>query len=323
MKNKMNSINKKNIFKLFILLIILSIPISVLYLDLNITETRLKENLTNKYINICNSKPTQFYDMNPSTLEPDNVFQITEDSSSCKYMCDINDCDMYLINNNECKIYNNLQDKLNNIKLNCNSKILPIDTEHVYNGYGYVNSRYFKANKEDKFEYIDYLLDKANDLKGNYHRINKELSRIIGTTHDRTELQDLYRDTSKKTGEIAKHLELSKNTLYSNLVGGEFSVDENDNIKIGNKDISFVGLLNDFDQIANERISLNSKVNDTLLQFNSKYLIYTIMIILTIITAILLTIYKMNPDSISDTKMGIYFVGVLLLLFFIHNYFKN
>ena len=60
MKNKMNSINKKNIFKLFILLIILSIPISVLYLDLNITETRLKENLTNKYINICNSKPTQF-----------------------------------------------------------------------------------------------------------------------------------------------------------------------------------------------------------------------------------------------------------------------
>ena len=261
--------------------------------------------------------------MNPSTLEPDNVFQITEDSSSCKYMCDTNDCDMYLINNNECKIYNNLQDKLTNIKLNCSSKLLPIDTEHVYNGHGYVNSRYFKANKEDKFEYIDYLLDKANDLKDNYHRINKELSKIKGTSHDRTDLQELYRDTSKKTGEIANYLQLSKNTLYSNLVGGEFSVDENDNIQIGDKDISFVGLLNNFDEIANEKISLNSKINDTLLQFNSKYLLYTIMILLTIITTILLMIYKMNPDSISDTKMGIYFVGVLLLLFFIHNYFKN
>ena len=62
-------------------------------------------------------------------------------------------------------------------------------------------------------------------------------------------------------------------------------------------------------------------VNDNL-EYDRKYLVYTILTILMIITVIIFAVYKLVPDLIKDSFVIFYFIGVLLLVFFIHNYFK-
>ena len=212
--------------KFFILSILIIIPISILYLNLgDELFNNNKENLENKandYINICKQTKANFYDLSPSNLNPIKTKSLKTDISSCKYECDVLNCDLYLTDDDKCKMYN-LKDNFNKIKVNCNNKPLPSYTEHNYLGEGKVDRDFYNENK-DKFVHIDYILDKANSIKSDYIEINNELYNLKGSSKRRDGLQEMYKKVNKKLDDLAKFLGLSRNSLYSNFVASEYSM---------------------------------------------------------------------------------------------------
>ena len=79
---------------------------------------------------------------------------------------------------------------------------------------------------------------------------------------------------------------------------------------------------NKFNKIYDKSSDLKGRMNNDNLEYNRKYLMYSVLAIIMIITVIIFVIYKFIPDFISEKVIYIYFIGILLLLFFIHFYFK-
>jgi hypothetical protein len=322
--------------KIFILSILIIIPIGILYFNLGEDLfINVKENLENNinlniearpvidgnYINICNPTKAQFYNLSPSSLEPIASKSLNTDISSCKYECDVLNCDLYLTQNDVCKMYN-LKTDFDKIQVNCNNKTLPsYETNYNYLGEGNVDKKFYNSNK-NKFEHIDYLLDKANDVKTDYISINDELNRIKGTSEKRDGLKDMYRDVNSKLNGLANFLDLSRNSLYSNFVDSKYSMQENDKIELNGRELSYVGMLKEFNRFYDESRDLEGRMTNDNLEYDRKYLVYTILTILMIISVIIFIVYKFLPDLFKDSFIISYLVGVLLLVYFIHNYFQ-
>jgi len=311
--------------KFFILSILIIIPISILYLNLgdelfNNTKENLKNN-NGDYINICNSSKANYYNLSPSSLEPYKSQSLKTDISSCKFACSNDkDCDLYLTQNDVCKMYN-LQTGFDEINVNCNNNPLPSQSGHNYLGEGKVDRNFYNKNK-DKFVHIDYLLDTANDIKGEYIKINGELTNLQGTSDKRNNLKHMYKTVNGKLDNLANFLDLSRNSLYSNFVDSKYAMKENDKIKLNGNELSYVGMLKEFNKLYDESNDLEGRMNNDNLEYNRKYLVYTILSILMVISVIIFIVYKVSPHLISDSIIISYFIGVLLLVFFIHNYFK-
>lgn len=320
-------------FKIFILSILIIIPIGILYFNLgedlfiNVKENFEVNNQTRpvidgNYINICNPTKAQFYNLSHSSSQPIEAhFSLKTDISSCKYTCDFFNCDLYLTQNDVCKIYN-LKNDFDKIQVNCNNKTLPsYETNYNYLGEGRVDKKFYNSNK-NKFEHIDYLLDKANDVKTDYISINDELNRIKGTSEKRDRLKDMYDNVNSKLKNLADHLDLSRNSLYSNFVSNPYSMQATDKIQLGDKNLSYIGMLKEFDRFYDESRDLEGRMTNDNLEYDRKYLVYTILTILMIISVIIFIIYKFLPDLFKDSFIISYLVGVLLLVYFIHNYFQ-
>jgi hypothetical protein len=315
-------------FKIFILSILIIIPIGILYFNLGEDLfINIKENLENRqiidqhYVNICNPSKAKFYNLSPASLQPISTKSLVTDISSCKYECDLLNCDLYLTQNDVCKMYD-LKTGFDKIQVNCNNNTLPsYETNYNYLGEGHVDKKFYNSNK-NKFEHIDYLLDKANDVKTDYIAINDELNRLKGTSEKRDDLKDMYDNVNSKLKNLADHLDLSRNSLYSNFVSNPYSMQATDRIQLGDKNLSYIGMLKEFDRFYDESRDLEGRMTNDNLEYDRKYLVYTILTILMIISVIIFVVYKLLPDLIKDSFIISYFVGVLLLVFFIHNYFK-
>lgn len=315
-------------FKIFILSILIIIPIGILYFNLGEDLfINIKENLENRqiidqhYVNICNPSKAKFYNLSPASLQPISTKSLVTDISSCKYECDLLNCDLYLTQNDVCKMYD-LKTGFDKIQVNCNNNTLPsYETNYNYLGEGHVDKKFYNSNK-NKFEHIDYLLDKANDVKTDYIAINDELNRLKGTSEKRDDLKDMYNNVNSKLKNLADHLDLSRNSLYSNFVSNPYSMQATDRIQLGDKNLSYIGMLKEFDRFYDESRDLEGRMTNDNLEYDRKYLVYTILTILMIISVIIFVVYKLLPDLIKDSFIISYFVGVLLLVFFIHNYFK-
>ena len=315
-------------FKIFILSILIIIPIGILYFNLGEDLfINIKENLENRqiidqhYVNICNPSKAKFYNLSPASLQPISTKSLVTDISSCKYECDLLNCDLYLTQNDVCKMYD-LKTGFDKIQVNCNNNTLPsYETNYNYLGEGHVDKKFYNSNK-NKFEHIDYLLDKANDVKTDYIAINDELNRLKGTSEKRDDLKDMYNNVNSKLKNLADHLDLSRNSLYSNFVSNPYSMQATDRIQLGDKNLSYIGILKEFDRFYDESRDLEGRMTNDNLEYDRKYLVYTILTILMIISVIIFVVYKLLPDLIKDSFIISYFVGVLLLVFFIHNYFK-
>lgn len=315
-------------FKIFILSILIIIPIGILYFNLGEDLfINIKENLENRqiidqhYVNICNPSKAKFYNLSPASLQPISTKSLVTDISSCKYECDLLNCDLYLTQNDVCKMYD-LKTGFDKIQVNCNNNTLPsYETNYNYLGEGHVDKKFYNSNK-NKFEHIDYLLDKANDVKTDYIAINDELNRLKGTSEKRDDLKDMYDNVNSKLKNLADHLDLSRNSLYSNFVSNPYSMQATDRIQLGDKNLSYIGMLKEFDRFYDESRDLEGRMTNDNLEYDRKYLVYTILTILIIISVIIFVVYKLLPDLIKDSFIISYFVGVLLLVFFIHNYFK-
>jgi len=315
-------------FKIFILSILIIIPIGILYFNLGEDLfINIKENLENRqiidqhYVNICNPSKAKFYNLSPASLQPISTKSLVTDISSCKYECDLLNCDLYLTQNDVCKMYD-LKTGFDKIQVNCNNNTLPsYETNYNYLGEGHVDKKFYNSNK-NKFEHIDYLLDKANDVKTDYIAINDELNRLKGTSEKRDDLKDMYDNVNSKLKNLADHLDLSRNSLYSNFVSNPYSMQATDRIQLGDKNLSYIGILKEFDRFYDESRDLEGRMTNDNLEYDRKYLVYTILTILMIISVIIFIVYKVLPDLFKDSFIISYFVGVLLLVYFIHNYFK-
>ena len=283
---------------------------------------------SHNYSNICHPKKANFYNIPEGTVIETKTFTTP---STCKRQCDIKNCDLYLIKNNECKLYNLENSNFTGAEVNCNNEILPetIDGKNYsHNGEGYIKKSFYNNNK-NKFTHKDYLLEQANKIKSDYMDINDKLNRLASNpgqnSLSRINLRDQYNSVNTKIEKVADYLDLNKNFIYSHLILDPpytRSKQESDIVNLGGKNLSHTEMLNELNKMNTNSNNIESRLNNDNIEYERRYLIYTILTILMTITIFILVIYKFIPDLLTDKFVIIYFVGVLLLLFFIHYYFK-
>jgi hypothetical protein len=340
-KIKFNTQNFKNKFKIFVLVFIILSSVYFLYFNDRIfvqaiiqnslnnednTNSNIIENFdVSRYEDICKNRKTRFYDFNKGTSSGLNI-AIIDASNNCESICDNNpNCQFFIMKDNsiadvsKCFLYNRVLDSSNidrstmNIKVNCNSVILPSST-NTYNGYGYINKKYFEYNKA-KFSYIDTYLDKANELVSTIKSSRSNINDIINQNGVHSQL---VANAQNYTGAIGSWI-----TSFGNLIGvsSENLTTLNtltnlfrDNISDDEKNKK----LKDLVGLTKETPELDNKLVDVK---NSGYvdsLFYTILAFIMIITIILLVLYRLNDNIIiSDRFMIFYFIIIVILFMFI------
>ena len=315
-----NILNQKFI-KIIFILAILILSIYFLYLfDLSETNTNTNtvEPFSTKYQNLCTDKKTHFYDIADGNL----LLKATGDGQlykNCEHACDENKCGIYLTDRDDNCYISDPATTIGKIKVNCNSNILPSDEYPIYNGFGYVNSSYFKDNSNN-FEHIDYYLRQANDLKDKYNVIKQNIDNIEGgnTGASLSNINTVYASINQQFQKLASHLDICTNDLYTFIR----PLSSNNSMNLGGRDMSYIQVFKEFSKLDKQNITASSQQKDTSLEFQRESLVYSAVLILTIITALLLILYKFVPDTISSGKMTIYFIGVVLMMVFVHLYLK-
>lgn len=284
------------------------------------------------FVNICHPKKSNFYNINPNALEEVST-ESGSTANSCKYKCDVGDCDLYLMNQDVCKLYKKKTDadsEASFLEVNCNTKVLPSSDPsnpeaptYTFMGEGKIEKNFYNKHKKN-FKHINYLLDTANDIKSDYMQINAEIAHLNNAPEilERTTLRGLYDNVNGKLERVADYLDLSRNKLYSDFVKNKYSTHEEDTINLGGTDMSKTEMLRKFKKQRDDTLNIEGRtINDTVAH-ERKYFVYTILCILMVLSMVILIIFKMAPDLISDKIVVSYFIGVLLLLFFIHYYLK-
>jgi hypothetical protein len=257
------------------------------------------------------------------------LFEI-DTSNNCEKKCnDTSHCQFFTMKENaagdvedkKCYLYikeldpSYVDTSLMNIKVNCNSTLIPESSNSRYNGFGYINKKYFEHNK-NKFSYKDVYLDKANEL-------------IPTLKANRTNLDALATSTpathQQLTTNAQNHITTMGNwiTSFGALIGFDTTKlstinDEtdmfNDSILTNqkNKDLKHLAL------ISKETPELDNKLVDVKSSNYVNNLFYTILTFIMIITIILLVLYRLNTNAIiSDRFMIIYFIAIVILFMFI------
>ena len=334
----MKNYNKK-IFNYGIITVILFLSIYFLYFYENTNSSIIKENFNNSYINICKDKPTHFYNMPTSNTNLINDVTDIRNSQDCRKACDdTSNCSLYFMkiapgsklsdvgynDISNCYIYKgNLDssriDKNNiDININCINNTLPNTGDTVYNGYGYVNTQYFKDNK-DKFDYIDYYLDEANNFINKIKDINEEKKRVFDSDKSRDTLQYKYDNFTKDVDNLNQHLNIDKNKLNSIYITNEDSVLSSDiyNIPFNDTSYNLIDYIDKNYKNIKQNDFLKQKIDNTNKKNTTIFIIYIILLIIMIITILLLLLYKLAPKYINDLVIISYFIGIIFLLLFL------
>jgi len=343
-KIKFNSQNFKQKFKIFVILFIIIASVYVLYFNDKIfVQTMIQNSLNNeidnnnnnkskivenfdvsKYVDICKNRKTRFYDFREFEVRKQLDVTNIDSSNNCEQLCDTTpNCQFFAMMDNsagdvienKCFLYTKQLDASNidrstmKINVNCNSTLLP-PLDYTYNGFGYVNKKYFENNKV-KFSYIDAYLDKANQFVSGIKDANTRINQ--SSTYP-----DLAINNNNKLSFIGSWI-----NDFANLIGydkDKLSTLNNstnmftEDIEADTKNIGLKELVN----ITKERPLLESKLADIK---NSGYvdnLFYIILAFIMVITIILLIIYRLNDNIIiSDRFMIIYFIVIVSIFMFI------
>ena len=340
-KIKINNKNFKYKFKIFVLACIIVSAVYFLYFnDKILVQSIVQNSLHNegsrenfdvhKYVDICKTRKTRFYDFSSASIPFSTITIPTDSSNNCENLCDTTqDCQFFTMKEsdatNTCYLYSSRLDSSNidtntmNIKVNCNSTILPSNgNSNVYNGYGYVNKNYFEHNK-NKFTYKDAYLEKANELI--------------------TTLKDNRLNLNALATQHGDHSELTANSeYYTNVIGSWISTfgeligfDTNKLTTLNNStDLFNENILDDEKNKALKKLAaiskdtpeLDNKLSDVKSSGYANNLFYIILSFIMIITIILLILYKFNTDIISDRFMIFYFIIIVILFMFIQYMLK-
>jgi hypothetical protein len=343
-KAHVTNANIKNILNVFLIIFIIILNIyllTVLYYDSVVSKSNtLRENFdTERYVDICKNRKTNFYDIN--TLKLSTPIDIST-NSDCELLCTQRNCEIFLltdicnstINTKKCTLFNDISGSYDlSLTLNCESNILPLDDYGVYNGYGFVNKYYFEDNKSG-FQYIDRYLEETQYIIDDLSYINY--------LHSKASSLDLTNTNSKNFYDYLEYQKIqtyntilniindvnnrvffnSKNILFTDLFNHSLSHNEiSANILLTPKrDLSFINLINNSITTNNNSDILNNKQNTLLTNYNSINSIYLILFIIMVLTILLLILY--NADIISELLLFSYFILIILLILFINNIVK-
>ena len=337
-KIKINNKNFKYKFKIFVLACILVSSVYLLYFnDKILVQSIVQNSLHNegsrenfdvhKYVDICKTRKTRFYNFTSASRPFSTITIPTDSSNNCENLCDTTqDCQFFIMNENDatkCYLYSSPLDTSNidtnsmNIKVNCNSTILPSNSNsnsNVYNGYGYVNKNYFKHNK-NKFTYKDAYLEKANELIPTLKANRLNLNAIAAQNGNNEELATnatTYNNVIGSWIDAFSQLigfdrtELTTESSITNIITQNILDDDK------NKALKKLAT------ISKDTPELDNKLSDIKSSGYANNLFYTILAFIMIITIILLILYKFNTDIISDRFMIFYFIIIVILFMFIH-----
>lgn len=304
----------KLLFILFAIFLI-SALVSIISIENNI------ENFDLNYKNLCKSKRTHFYNLTNATGGTN--ITITPDGSSCAYYCNLTNCDLYTLKNENnrkiCNTYNNVSNNFSVI-VNCdNKKLSDVDpSKYSYAGEGFVKPEFYEENSSN-FQYKDYLLDKATSIKQDYMNIKDRIQNLP----DGQILQaSVYNSINRKYHNLANYLDISINNFFTSLVPKMqlYNIEEN-TIPLNGEDISYVNLLKTFKKLETNKINNDGLKENNDLMLNREYLLYIIILFICFITIIVLILYKVAP-IISNSFLLTYFIGIFFLILFIHFYLQ-
>ena len=341
-KIKFNTQNFKQKFKIFTILFIIVACVYLLYFNDKIfVQTIIQDSLNNdidnksknvenfdvsNYVDICKNRKTRFYDYRKFELREQLPVTVIDGNNNCENVCNTTpNCQFFamkensegVVEENKCYLYTKQLDSSNidtstmKINVNCNSTILPVSSSstNIYNGFGYVNKKYFENNKS-KFSYIDAYLDKANEFVSGIKDADMKISQSSSA--------DLARNNNDKLtfmgswiSEFANLIGYDKNNLATlNNSTNMFT----ENIEEDTKNIRLKELVN----ISKERPLLESKLTDIKNSGFVDNLFYTILAFIMVITIILLVLYRLNDNIIiTDRFMIFYFIIIVSIFMFI------
>ena len=349
-KIKFNNQNFKHKFKIAVLAFIVVASVYLLYFNDKILVQSIvqkslqdevidtnKSNITEnfdvfKYVDICKNRKTRFYGfrMGSSISTLGQPWRI-DGSNNCENLCDTTaNCQFFTMKENEdgvvddkkCYLYikaldiSNIDRSNMKIDVNCNSSIVPLsNSTSSYNGFGYINKKYFEYNK-DKFQYKDANLDKANELiatlKANRSNLNA-IATSNGENHTQLTANALNHTTTmgnwissfgQLIGISSENLTTLSNT--TDIFNQSIFDDEKNNA------------LKKLAAISKETPELDNKIVDVKSSGYVNNLFYTILAFIMVITIILLLIYKLNDNIIiTDRFMIFYFIIIVIIFMFI------
>jgi hypothetical protein len=296
-----------------------------------------------KYVDVCKNRSTHIYNLgttnNTSVAGGKNL-------NTCEAKCNLEDCHIFALNNNTCTTYKgilNTQSKdtrnasLGPIKINCNSKILPNNQLYKtgpYNGIGYINKKYLKNNKTD-ISYIDTYLEGSVDVLGKLYSLESKRKQIAELDPKSSTYGTQYnniRDTMKAEN---TDLFLKFQTLNDDIIDTSIDTDNNRNIlytsRYSNSDITnnvllptvptSAAYLDEKDGITKKSNNLGGILDATPENFIVNNLRYLILTVIMIITIIILILYKAS-NVISEKVLIVYIAIITVLVLFITYYLK-
>ncbi len=338
---------KYNISKLLLIFFLFAIPIYILYFNesensksiLNLNET-LKESYTN-YVNICkNGEIPEFYNIS----EPSLLKTIPLDGSGCNYYCDLPDnslCDFFTIDNSNCNLYSG--DTTTTVNVNCASKyqnslpgklktIIDLETQepidYNYNGEGFVKSKFYYTDGSNAFTYNDVILEKANDIRDEMI----DIQNLMNNRPDDDSIDRKHLRIEDIKASLAKYLDISMGNLFSTLSIGlntfnkdakTMKFDPNTDNLDEKSDISINPLFNTFKDLNKTLTNIDGTQEFNELEYNRRHLIYSVLLFLMVISIIILLLHKFIPNFISNITLMAYFIGVILIISFIHFLLKQ
>ena len=340
---------KYNISKLLLIFFLFAIPIYILYFNesenskslLNLNES-LKENLTNysnytNYVNLCkNGEIPEFYDITGNSRI--KQFDTTKDSSGCNYYCNQDpSCTFYIEKKEDNKCYTINGTSSTKVTINCASKYqnnlpdsdkLGQDSLLSYFGIGFVKDKYYQTDGSNAFTYNDVILDKANEIKSEII----EIQNLINTRPDDNSIKTKHLRIEDIKASLAKYLDISMTNLFSTLSIGlntfnkdakTMKFDPNTDNLDDKSDISINVLFNKFKDLNKNLTNIDGTQEFNELEYNRRYLVYSVLVFIMIISIIILLLHKFVPNLISNITLMAYFIGVILIITFIHFLLKQ
>ncbi len=268
------------------------------------------------------------------------------------YIHDSNNKNCYLYDFNNTSNKNIIPSAID-FNINCNDQYLPRDEYLSLSGEGKINKYlYDVSNNKKRFNHIDFMLNKANKIINKFNYI-KELRKGYKNTASDTALEGIsnelvdyifknYNGLHDDLNNLHEYLNLStnQNLIYGDDISGYFTGYPYIKTKYDNGTYnSYFNNLSNLKNIAyspnyslNEELNLNynihknsinsnelqSKLEDNKIETKRNIMLYTILAIIMIISVIILLLYKFIPNIIPDYVIISYFIGILLLLYFIN-----
>ena len=116
----------------------------------------------------------------------------------------------------------------------------------------------------------------------------------------------------------------SYNNLFTGLLQKSVTFGIPDNsINIMNEEYNFKQFYNVFDKLIKNNNNNDAKLESSDLEYNRRFLVYIILSFLLVITILILIFYIFAPKIISNLFMFFYFIGIILLTFFVHLILKQ